>query len=599
MNLVFEIDRNRLVDAATGAQVSSLQFAYPDKYPLSISVSKGNQPFVFSGNVYVTLKPASSPLSAPLALLTVPVNSSSTVTGVLDTYIQEMDDFLPAANKRAAAFEVLVVAPSATTEVSVSVNAQISRRYNSVDQPGVTVAEKSLATQTEAEAGTNNTKWMSPLRVSQAISALANPLDDTDDLSEGTTNLYFTEARAKSAVADELSEIGSDITELTGKTGQLETDLSTEAQTRAAADSSLSGGLTAESQARAAGDASLQSQIDGKAPSSHTHTAAQITDFASAVVAAAPPTTNASLLTSGTLDEARLSATVTDSLAKADSASQPGHGHTISEVENLTAALAEKATITSVTTVSEALTAEAHARAAADTALDQRLDFLASNLDPAALDSIAEAAASINDLQEQIDGKAPTSHPHPISQVTGLQTALDAKQTIRTTQSFQLQEGDNYLPSSRNTLYLLSGSFTFARIYLPTYLPSGTGPWIGDRIRILWVGVKANANSRIVVNAFAGDGQYPALAHLHAQDQSADFVLDNRPVNESGQLTWRSDVSPIRWVQPPATPTSFVAPNGGVYSPSDVAFDGSYFYIYGTKPDGSPVWLRSPMASTW
>jgi hypothetical protein len=341
MNLVFEIDRNRLVDAATGAQVSSLQFAYPDKYPLSISVSKGNQPFVFSGNVYVTLKPASSPLSAPLALLTVPVNSSSTVSGVLDTHIQEMDDFLPAANKRAAAFEVLVVAPSATTEVSVSVNAQISRRYNSVDQPGVTVAEKSLATQAEAEAGTNNTKWMSPLRVSQAISALANPLDDTDDLSEGTTNLYFTEARAKSAVADELSEIGSDITELTGKTGQLETDLSSEAAARAAGDASLSGGLndlisalSTESQTRAAADSSLAG----------------------------------------------------------------------------------------------GLAAEASTRAAADAALGQRIDFLASNLDPAALDSIAEAAASIGSLQNQIDGKAPTSHTHPISQVTGLSDALDSKQ---------------------------------------------------------------------------------------------------------------------------------------------------------------------------
>ena len=417
MKLVFELDRNRLVDAATGAQVTSLQLAYPDKYPLFISVSKGNQPFVFSGNVYVTLKPAASPLSAPLALLTVQVNSSSSVSGVLDTFVQEMDDFLPAANRRAVAFEVLVVSTSDSTEVSVSVNAQISRRYNSVDQPGVTVAEKSLATQAEAQAGVNNTKWMSPLRVSQAISALANPLDDTDDLSEGTTNLYFTEARAKDALATDLSEIGSDITELTGKTGQLETDLSTEAQTRAAA-------------------------------------------------------------------------------------------------------------------------------------------------------------------------------------VTDLATALDSKQTIRTTESLQLQEGDNQLPVSRNTLYLLSGSFTLARIFLPTYLPEGTGPWIGDRIRIVWVGVKANANSRIVVNAFAGQSSFPALAHLHNEGQAADFVLDSRP-NSFGQITWRSDVSPIRWVQPPATPTALVAPNGGVYSPSDVAFDGSYFYIYGKKPDGSPVWLRSPMASTW
>jgi hypothetical protein len=45
-------------------------------------------------------------------------------------------------------------------------------------------------------------------------------------------------------------------------------------------------------------------------PSAHDHVAANITDFVSAVVAAAPPTTNASLLTSGTLADARLSGNV-------------------------------------------------------------------------------------------------------------------------------------------------------------------------------------------------------------------------------------------------------------------------------------------------
>jgi len=44
--------------------------------------------------------------------------------------------------------------------------------------------------------------------------------------------------------------------------------------------------------------------------------------------------------------------------------------------------------------------------ATADTALGQRIDFLAANLDPAALDSIAEAAASIGSLHTQINGKA-------------------------------------------------------------------------------------------------------------------------------------------------------------------------------------------------
>jgi hypothetical protein len=99
---------------------------------------------------------------------------------------------------------------------------------------------------------------------------------------------------------------------------------------------------------------------------------------------------------------------------------------------------------------------------AADTALDARIDHLTANLDPSALDSIAEAASSINSLQTQLDththtaaditdfasavvavsppvdwssltGKpatfAPSAHNHTISEVTGLQTALDGKAT--------------------------------------------------------------------------------------------------------------------------------------------------------------------------
>jgi hypothetical protein len=96
-------------------------------------------------------------------------------------------------------------------------------------------------------------------------------------------------------------------------------------------------------------------------------TADKITDFTEAVVAAAPPTIDASLLTTGTLPDARLAATIARS---AD------------------------------------LTTEQNARIAGDTALGQRIDYLAANLDPAALDSIAEAAASIGSLQTQIDGKA-------------------------------------------------------------------------------------------------------------------------------------------------------------------------------------------------
>jgi hypothetical protein len=58
-----------------------------------------------------------------------------------------------------------------------------------------------------------------------------------------------------------------------------------------------------------------------------------------------------------------------------------------------------KSEITGLNTDLAALTAS-------DTALGQRIDYIAANLDPAALDSIAEAAASIGTIQTALNGKA-------------------------------------------------------------------------------------------------------------------------------------------------------------------------------------------------
>ena len=66
-------------------------------------------------------------------------------------------------------------------------------------------------------------------------------------------------------------------------------------------------------------------------------TSADITDFSSAAAAAAPATTDASLLTSGTLADARLSSAVTTSLGKADTSLQPGTA--ISNISGLQTAL--------------------------------------------------------------------------------------------------------------------------------------------------------------------------------------------------------------------------------------------------------------------
>lgn len=58
---------------------------------------------------------------------------------------------------------------------------------------------------------------------------------------------------------------------------------------------------------------------------------------------------------------------------------------------------------------------------AADAALGQRIDYLTENLDPAALDSIAEAAASINSLQAQLD-----THTHTAADITDFASAVVA-----------------------------------------------------------------------------------------------------------------------------------------------------------------------------
>jgi hypothetical protein len=123
-------------------------------------------------------------------------------------------------------------------------------------------------------------------------------------------------------------------------------------------------------------------------PSAHTHTASQITDFASAVVAVSPPVDWSSLT------------------GKPATFAPSAHTHLKSEITGLDADLA-------------ALTAS-------DTALGQRIDYLAANLDPAALDSIAEAAASIGSLQTQINGKAAAVHTHAAAEITGLSSYIIA-----------------------------------------------------------------------------------------------------------------------------------------------------------------------------
>ena len=93
------------------------------------------------------------------------------------------------------------------------------------------------------------------------------------------------------------------------------------------------------------------------------------------------------------------------------------------------------------------LPADLAALSAADTALGQRIDYLAANLDPAALDSIAEAAASIGTLQTQLD-----THTHTASQITDFTTAVVAAAPAPTTPSNSgLSITGNSLATAYNT----------------------------------------------------------------------------------------------------------------------------------------------------
>ena len=129
------------------------------------------------------------------------------------------------------------------------------------------------ATQAEAEAGTDHTKWMTPLRTAQAIAELAPP--PTWDSVTGKPATF--PATAHTHLKGEITGLNSDLAAL----ASADTALGLRINHLAANLDPAALDSIAEA---AASIGTLQSQLDN-----HTHTAADITDFASAVVAVSPP----------------------------------------------------------------------------------------------------------------------------------------------------------------------------------------------------------------------------------------------------------------------------------------------------------------------
>lgn len=120
------------------------------------------------------------------------------------------------------------------------------------------------------------------------------------------------------------------------------------------------------------------------------------------------------------------------------------HTHAISEVTGLQIALDGKADDGDLTT-------EATARAAADTALDERLDPVEAKL--AGITSGATANAADADLRDR------TTHTgvQAISTVTGLQTALDGKQTVSAVLNFLATASAGTAAAVKTLLALVKG----------------------------------------------------------------------------------------------------------------------------------------------
>jgi hypothetical protein len=251
----------------------------------------------------------------------------------------------------------------------------------------------------------------------------------------------------------------------------------------------------------------LQSSLDSKQPtgsyaaSLHSHTSLQITDFASAVSSVAPPTTNANLLTAGTLSDDRLSNNIvrTSDSRLSDARTPLSHSHIINDVTNLQSSLDSKQAsgnyassnhqhiITDVSGLQSALNnkqASGNYAASIHTHLSSDITDFASAVNtyaPPTIDASLLTSGVLSDsrLSTNIvritdvrlsDSRTPLSHTHNVSEVSGLQTALDSKQASGSYAALShTHTASNITDFNSSVSGLVSG------IYAPLSSPTLTG----------------------------------------------------------------------------------------------------------------------------
>jgi hypothetical protein len=192
MHWKFDIDQRSLLRASDDLSVKSAKIAFPDKYPIKVDFYRGTTlvdgkqvpaAFLFTGKLKAVVKPTNQQQSLPLAAAEVPVTDAETVEMVLSLATTQMAQFVKDFGERPCVLELLALDSSGAEVASWTVSCDVSRRYVGTDDVAVDLPDF-RATQAEAEAGANNTKWMTPLRVWDAIRKWALDYFKWDNLQD-------------------------------------------------------------------------------------------------------------------------------------------------------------------------------------------------------------------------------------------------------------------------------------------------------------------------------------------------------------------------------------------------------------------------------
>lgn len=233
--------------------------------------------------------------------------------------------------------------------------------------------------------------------------------------------------------AELVAEHNADTTAVHGITDTALLETKTGAQSKAnaaqaAAEATAAAALSAEATLRAAADAALTTSVNGKADSGHTHTLSEVTGLVAALAGKATAAQGAKADTA--IQPAALEARIAELVDGA-----PGLLDTLGEIAAALAddddAIAALTTSIAAKASQAALDTEAAIRAAADTALDGRLDAIEADYETSAESqaraTAAQAAAEATAAAALGVHAADTTNQHGVADFALLETQAGAQ----------------------------------------------------------------------------------------------------------------------------------------------------------------------------